>query len=353
MSDQGQRTEKPTKRRLDKARKEGRFAVSREFVAAVQFLVFVALLITWSGHFLKGSQEFARLLLVQAFHTELHRETVVRLYREALFSIFVPLLATGACLTAISLGAQLGTTQLGFALEKLTPDFTRLNPIQKLKDVPKQGFASLTQALLLIPVFGVAIYQVVSGNLATFVSLPLMSLEPALHIVTKSFTSLLWKAGFVLLLLGSVDLLRQHRRYSKTMRMTKYEVRQEHKESDGNPQIKQRIRRIQRDLARRNMMKEVPKATAVIVNPTHFSVAIRYEMETMAAPKVIAKGKNYLAHRIRAIATEHQIPIVENQPLAQALYKSADVGQEIPPDLYRAVAEILAYIFKLMNPGRR
>ena len=124
------------------------------------------------------------------------------------------------------------------------------------------------------------------------------------------------------------------------------------KETEGNPQIKARIRRLQRDLARRKMMKEVPKATAVIVNPTHYAVAIRYEMESMAAPLVVAKGKNYLALRIRQMAVEHQVPIVENPPLAQALYKSADVGQEIPPHLYRAVAEILAYIFKLMH-GRQ
>jgi flagellar biosynthetic protein FlhB len=130
-------------------------------------------------------------------------------------------------------------------------------------------------------------------------------------------------------------------------------VREELKETEGDPQIKGRVRRIQRDLAHRNMMKEVPNATAVIVNPTHYSVAIRYDMETMAAPRVLAKGKNYLALRIRQIATDHQVPIIENQPLAQALYKSADVGQEIPPDLYRAVAEVLAYIFKLMNPRRK
>jgi flagellar biosynthetic protein FlhB len=129
-------------------------------------------------------------------------------------------------------------------------------------------------------------------------------------------------------------------------------VRDELKETEGNPQIKQRVRRIQRDLARRNMMKEIPNATAVIVNPTHFAVAIHYEMEGMTAPRVLAKGKNYLALRIRQIALDHQVPIVENQALAQALYKSADVGQEIPPHLYRAVAEVLAYIYKLMHPGR-
>jgi flagellar biosynthetic protein FlhB len=131
--------------------------------------------------------------------------------------------------------------------------------------------------------------------------------------------------------------------------MTKQEIREEFKETEGNPQIKQRVRRLQRDLARRHMMKEIPTATAVIVNPTHYAVAIRYSLESMGAPLVVAKGKNYLAARIREKAIAHNVPIVENQPLAQALYKAADVGQEIPAHLYRAVAEVLAYIYKLMN----
>jgi flagellar biosynthetic protein FlhB len=131
--------------------------------------------------------------------------------------------------------------------------------------------------------------------------------------------------------------------------MTKQEVREEVKEQESSPQVKMRIRRIQRDLARRQMMKELPKATAVIVNPTHYSVAIRYSIETPGAPRIVAKGKNYLAKRIRQLALEHQVPIVENPPLARALYTSVEVGQEIPSHLYRAVAEILAYIYKLMN----
>ncbi len=131
--------------------------------------------------------------------------------------------------------------------------------------------------------------------------------------------------------------------------MTKQDIRDESKDAEGNPQVKQRIRRIQRDFARRTMMKEVPTATAVIVNPTHYSVAIRYSVESQGAPMVVAKGKNYLARRIRELALEHNVPIVENQPLAQALYKSVDVGQEIPAHLYRAVAEILAYLYRLMN----
>jgi flagellar biosynthesis protein FlhB len=168
-------------------------------------------------------------------------------------------------------------------------------------------------------------------------------------LIASSLMELFWKASGVFLVFGSVDLFRQMRRHKKDLRMSKQDIREEMKEVEGNPQMKARIRRLQRDNARRQMMKAVPKATAVVVNPTHFAVAIRYSLEEMAAPTVVAKGKNYMALRIRQIAVENQVPIVENPPLAQALYKSVDVGQEIPAHLYRAVAEILAYIFKLMN----
>jgi flagellar biosynthetic protein FlhB len=144
-----------------------------------------------------------------------------------------------------------------------------------------------------------------------------------------------------------VDFFRQKRKFMKDMRMTKQEVKQESKENEGSPLIKGKIRRLQRDLARRRMMQNVATATAVIVNPTHYAIALRYDHETMATPMVVAKGKNYLALRIRQRALEHNIPLVENPPLAQALYKSVDVGKEIPAHLYRAVAEVLAYIYRL------
>ena len=146
-----------------------------------------------------------------------------------------------------------------------------------------------------------------------------------------------------------MDWTWQKRQLNKTLMMSKQEVRQEHKESEGNPETKGRLRRLQREMARRNMMKEVQKATAVIVNPTHYAVAIHYQLDASSAPRVVAKGRDYLALRIRQRAIDCGVPIVENRPLAQALYKSVEVGQEIPAHLYRAVAEILAYIYRLMN----
>ena len=215
--------------------------------------------------------------------------------------------------------------------------------------MPRQNLPALLQSLILLPLFLWAVYVIARDKLDAFLALPLESVAAGWGFLGGSLMELFWKASGVFLVFGCVDLLRQMRRYKQDLRMSKQDIKEEAKDIEGNPQMKARIRRLQRDLLRRNMMKDVPKATAVIVNPTHYAVAIRYQVETMAAPLVIAKGRNYLALRIRQRALEHQVPIVENPPLARALYQSVEVGQEIPPHLYRAVAEILAYIYKLMH----
>jgi flagellar biosynthetic protein FlhB len=248
-----------------------------------------------------------------------------------------------------TVGFRLITTRFGVSLKKLTPDPARLNPLSKLRELPRQNLPSLFQAMVLLPLFLWAAYTIAREKLDLFLTLPLQSVESGCALLGASLMELFWKSAAVFLVFGSVDLFRQIRRYTKDLRMSKQEIREELKDLEGNPQIKMKIRRLQRDQARRQMMKEVPSATALVVNPTHFAVAIRYKLDSMTAPVVVAKGKNYLAQRIRQKAVESQVPVVENPPLAQALYKSVEVGQEIPPHLYRAVAEILAYIFKLMN----
>jgi flagellar biosynthetic protein FlhB len=177
----------------------------------------------------------------------------------------------------------------------------------------------------------------------------LAPLPLSLSLIGDSLSDLFWKAASVFVLFGMIDLARQTRRYQKDMRMSKHEVREEYRESEGDPHVRARIRRLRRDMLRNQMMKEVPTATAVIVNPTHYAVALRYDHGSTAVPMVIAKGRNHLALRIRQIAIANGVPLVENPPLAQALYKSVKTGQEIPPHLYRAVAEVLAYIYRLMN----
>jgi flagellar biosynthetic protein FlhB len=349
MADAGQKTEKPTPRRLEKARKEGQFPAAREMVSALQFLSVASMLAAWGAGWLAGMRQTMRWLLERAFAADISVDDVVRLCADVARRSLVPLAAAGGVVLTVTLAVQLATTQMGVSLHRLAPDFKRLNPVRKVRDLPRHNLPALFEAAILLPVFGYAVYVITRDNFESFFRLPLGGVEAGARVVGGALVELLWKASGVFLIFGVVDLVRQRKRYQKDMRMSRQEVREEAKESEGSPQIKQRIRRMQRDLLRRQMMKEVPTATAVIVNPTHFAVALRYSSDAMSAPVVVAKGKNYLALRIRAKAVAHQVPVIENPPLAQALYQSAAVGQEIPAHLYRAVAEILAYLYRLMH----
>lgn len=343
------RTEQPTQRRQDKARKEGNFPISREFVSAVHFVVFVWLLNAYGGEWFRASGVSFRAALTAGFRPELTAADVQQLFWKLVTDNILSLLLAGSALVGATVAAQVFTTNLGISLNKIAPDLKRLNPVNKLKQLPSQNIPQFLQAAALLPLFAMAVWAIMWENMLAFSTLPLTGIVSGAAKVGESALSLMWRAAMVFVIVGLIDLFRQRRRHQNQLKMTKQEIRDEVKESEGNPHTKQRIRRIQRDVIRRSMMKEVPKATAIIVNPTHYAVAIRYNMETQAAPKVVAKGKNYLARRIREIAMEHDVPIVENQPLAQALYKSVEVGQEIPAHLYRAVAEILAYLYRLMN----
>jgi flagellar biosynthetic protein FlhB len=349
MSDQQQRTEKPTQRRLQKARREGRFPVSRDFVAGLQWTAFISLLLTVGEQWLSNARQSSRFLIQRAFQGELNPESLIAMTRTASAPHLGSMASAAFLLAAASLSAHLVVTQLGFSAKRLMPDFKRLNPISRLKELPKQNYSELLRAVLLLPIFAYVLYAVINANLDTYMTLPFLPVQAAMQRVAESYKELFVNSALVLVAYGCFDFLRQRRKLERELMMSKQQIKEEMKEVEGNPQMKMKIRRLQRDFARRRMMQEVPTATAVIVNPTHFAVAIRYHVDSMAAPKVVAKGKNYLALRIRQKATEHDIPIVENPPLAQALYKGVEVGQEIPAQFYKAVAEILAYIYRIMN----
>jgi flagellar biosynthetic protein FlhB len=349
MPDRFGKTEPPTQRRLDKARQEGQFPSAREFVAALQFLIFLCVLGAGGEQWFRAFRQTARHWFALAFAGELTPQALTRLAWELFWAHLLPLALAGMAVVAATLLIRLATTRFGLSLKKLAPDFKRLDPLARLRELPRQNLPALVEAAVLLPLFLGAVYIVVRGKFEGLLVLPLTSAEGGARFLAASLMDVFWKAAAVFLIFGAVDLFRQMRRYRRDLRMSRQEIREELKELEGNPQMKSRIRRLQRERSRRQMMKQVPTATAVVVNPTHFAVAIRYVMESMAAPLVVAKGKNYLALRIRQRAVEHQVPIIENPPLAQALYQSVDVGQEIPPHLYRAVAEILAYIFKLMH----
>lgn len=349
MSESDQRTEKATPQRLKKAREEGKYPTSKEFTSGVQFAVFVAMLIwtagPWSGSLLQGT----RTMIRAAFSAEFSANSLCRMALEAASLWLLPLAFAGLALVATAVLAQVGVTGFGLASSKIAPDFSRLNPMPKLKEMPRRNLSSLGEAIVFFALISYVGWKVFARYSPEFLSLPYRPLGESLLSVGSAFSRLLTIAALLIFTWGTVDLFRQKRRYANQMKMTKQEVKQEYKQSEGSPEIKMRIRRLRHEILRRRMMSEVPKATAIIVNPTHYAVALRYQHLAMAAPKVVAMGKNFMALRIRELAREHQIPIIENPPLAQALYKNCAVGQEIPANLYKAVAEVLAYVFRVLN----
>lgn len=357
MPDNSERTEKATPQRLKKARKEGQFPAAREFVSAVQFFAYVALAGACFPGWIERVKAALRMGLRQAVSDGLSPspltpgDLILMMIRLS-DAVLRPLAYLGLSMLAVTVFFQMVSTNMGFSFARLAPNFNRLNVVQRLKEMPGNNLWAFFQALVMMPVIFWLTWSLVRDKLSDLLHLPLLPIASAASMAGLLLKDALKKAAFVLILLGVVMMIRERARYSSRMRMSKQDIREEFKETEGNPQTKARIRRIQRDIRRRNMMKDVATATAVVVNPTHYAVALRYEQGVMAAPQVVAKGRNYLAARIRQRAIENQVPIVENPPLAQALYKAVEVGQEIPAHLYRAVAEILAYIFKLMAKNR-
>lgn len=349
MNPSGEKTEQATPRRLIKARKEGQFASSHEFVSGLQFTVFVVLIAQAGPSLLATLREVTRGLFIEAFRGDLGPATLIGILHEALSRALSPLVYASGILILTALAFQISSTGFSFSLERITPKASKFDIFSKLQSLPQKGLASAVQAIALVAVFGATIYWMVTKSGERLLMIPLSSFQVGLETLRSLFMDLLWKGAALFLFFGFIDFFRQRRRFAKQMRMSKQDIRDEVKEAEGNPQTKLRIRRLQRDVRRRRMMDEVKTATAVIVNPTHYAVAIRYHHDSMDAPLVVAKGKNYLALRIRARALEFDVPLIENPPLAQALYKSVEVGQSIPPHLYRAVAEILAYIYRLMG----
>jgi len=349
MSDSSQKTEQPTPRRLEKARKEGQFPVSPEFVSAVHFTASLAILFAVAGSWNTALLTLFPRTVREAFEWAGDLGFLLQFLHRTARQLLAPMLLAGLAAAGVAVFVQLAQTRFGLATAKLKPDLARLNPASRIQNLFRRNVAQTLYAVVLIPLLGALLVGVVEDEWASILRLPGQHVASSAAWTAEWVRSLLQSAAGLIFVFGLVDLYRQIRKHNKSLRMSKQEIREEMKEAGGNPLIKAKIRRMQRDLLRRKMIQEVPKAAMVVVNPTHFAVALRFVPSEMAAPRVVAKGKNFLAMRIRKIAQEHQVPIVENPPLAQALYKLSKVGEDIPPQLYRAVAEVLAYIYRVMH----
>lgn len=258
-----------------------------------------------------------------------------------------PIMLVSIVVNILFTGAQTGFI---FSKEALKPKFSRMNPIEGIKKLfSLRTVVETIKSILKITIIASIIYSKISGSIKDIARLYDVDILSAIAYLCSTIFSTVMSIGIVFIGLGIFDLLYQWWDYEKTMKMTKQEVKEEYKQMEGDPQIKGRIRQIQREMAQRRMMQEVPKADVIIRNPTHFAIAIKYNPEQNIAPIVIAKGADNVAMKIIEIAAENNITMTENKPLARALYDEVDLGREIPAVFYQEVAEVLAWVYDLKN----
>jgi flagellar biosynthesis protein FlhB len=344
------RSEKPSARRLRKAREKGQVARSKEVPAAAALLSVLLMLWYFGQNILQTLQVEMRWLLSSKVPDEIYFPYLSRLFWDAAARtgmVVLPILLAAAAVSVTSNVLQGGwvfsTEALGFHFERLSLK----NGLNKI--FSKNGIVELSKSLVLIAAVSFISYREISQYSAVYPRLVLMDAGRLFYWTTYITYQIFIRVAVLLIILAIVDFCFQKYRFTEQLKMTKQEVKEEFKELEGDPTTKGRIRRIQREMARKRMMTDVPKSDVIITNPTHYSVALSYKIDSMEAPKVVAKGVGYLALKIRELAQQHDIPIVENKPLAQTLYKSVNIGEYIPGNLYRAVAEILAYIYKAKN----
>jgi flagellar biosynthetic protein FlhB len=342
-----ERTEPASSRKRSKAREKGQVAKSREvntaFMVGGAFLIFF-----FCGHqWVVDSLECMRkgLMLPQAWTISSGGGDLLGQWIHQVMKLLLPFV-----LVLPLIGVVSNIVQVGFlaAPNVLAPQWNRINPIEGAKrSFSVRGLAELVKSIITISAIGVITYMTVRPEIAHISSLADSTLGAALgYLCTVTFWLVL-RVWIFMVILAALDYMVQRWQYEKDLRMTKYEVKEELKETEGDPRTRARIRSLQRDLARRRMMEEVPKADVVITNPTHLAVALRYERAGSRAPLVVAKGAEWLAEKIREIARDHEVPVIENRDLAGFLYHHVKVGQEIPVELYQAVAQILAYVYRL------
>lgn len=347
------KTESATPRKRSEMRRRGQVARSHELSSMIVFIGVVVCIHALGGSAASRLQFYMQMSLVGSPASVLTSRVI---FTEGTRAAILLLQTIGPFLmTALLLGMLVNTAQTGFLVstQALRPDFNRLNPLvgfQRL--VSTRGVVETIKAVAKLAIISYIAYSDVAGSYPQLLETARKDIPAVLAYVGDVLYHIALRISLFLLALSAADYGYQRWAYEKSIRMTKEEVKQELKQFEGNPQMKLRIRARMRQMARRRMMEDVPKADVVVTNPTHVAVALKYDSNSMTAPKVVAKGADLIAERIKELAREHNVPLVENVTLARALYKSVDIGREIPGEFYSAVAEVLAFVYQI-NSRRR
>lgn len=344
FADSSEKTEAPTPKRREEARKKGQAPKSQDLAQVATLFVGVILInITFKQSFSRiynVLSEHFQEINVDVLSMEKFGETMVK-FSELFFVVTSPIL-----LSVLIIGILVNYLQVGFmfTLETVKPSLEKINPLKGLKNLlSMKKVVDLLKTLIKMGIIGGYAYLVIRGNVEEYLKIPFINMNESFKIVGKLCFDVVIKIATGLLVVAFADYIYQRWEFERSLKMSKQEIKEEFKQTEGDPLIKSKLRQMQRDLLNRKMIEEVPKATVVITNPTHLSIALKYE-KGMGAPEVVAKGADFMALRIREVAKESKIPIMENKPLARAMYPVVEPGSEIPEEYYQAVAEILAVI---------
>lgn len=350
----GEKTEEPTSKKLSDARKEGQVAKSKEVTNAFEMLaafVMIRLLVEYMGTVFVGNMQdiYSQIpAYVKLYDGHIQTQTFRRLFVSSLLrilQIIAPFLLVGFLVAFIT---NLLQVKWRVTTKPLQPKFSKLNPVNGFKRFFSiNSLMELVKSILKLTLIGYVVYNYLKKNMPAIYMLYDVSLHQGIVQVGTLVINLGIRISLFYMLIAIADLVYQKIKFKNDMKMTKQEVKDEYKNQEGDPQIKGKQRQRMMEASRRRMMQQLPEADVVITNPTHYAVAIKYEPERYDAPYVVAKGADYLAQKIKDVAKENHIEIVENKPLARMLYANVDVGSVVPPELYQAVAEVLAFVYHL------
>lgn len=346
----GQKTEKATQKKRRDERKKGNIFFSSDAVSVAVLIVSIAALALAMPLAAKHIHQFMRLCVSMAGSVDTQQLSsgggqLTIQFLKALAWAAGPLLAASA---VAGVAATFLQTKLLVSGESLKPKFSRINPIQGMRRLfSLRSVVEALKGLLKIIILLFMIYRFLSGAVDSFPKLMFTDISTACSYLIDLGVQLALQIAIAYVVLAAADFMYQWWDYERQLRMTKQEVKEEYKQTEGDPQVKGRIKQLQRRMAQSRMMQQVPEADVVIRNPTHFAVALRYKPDRDSAPVVLAKGQDLVALRIVKVAEDAKVTVIENVSLARALYASTDIGQEIPPELYNAVAEVLVYLYRL------
>lgn len=352
----GEKTEEPTAKKKTDTRKEGKVPKSKEMSSGVQLIALFLLLKFWIGHMGENFMELFGELYekMPTYTTYWGGRIVFSDYRILLNGVIVKLLLQLLPFFLMGLVLSVGINMMQFKFQittkPLKPKFSKLNPVSGVKKLfSKEKIMELLKSIAKIILIMAVVYNTIKNDWVYLVNFYKMPFNQALEAIGSIVINMGLRISLVFMVIAFADLFYERWKFKEDIKMSKQEVKDEYKNAEGDPQIKGKIRQKMREASQRRMMQDVPKADVVITNPTHYAVAIRYDANEGSAPKVLAKGADYVAQKIKEIAKENNVEIVENKPLARMLYANVEIGQEIPPELYQSVAEVLALVYKMQG----